>query len=320
MEYKDYYNILGVEKSASQDDIKNAFRKLAMKYHPDKTKGDKTAEDKFKEVNEAYEVLRDPEKRKKYDTMGSNWKAYEQSGGQQGGFDWSQFYDQGAAGGGQRSYRFETGGSDSDFFGGGGFSDFFEQMFGGGGGGGYRQQRGARGAIPVRGHDLTAEMEITLDVAYSGGSRTFRLAEEAISLNITPGIKDKQVLKLGGKGAPGINGGQPGDLHLTINVKSDGRYERKGDDLYADLDVDLYTAILGGKVPFRTFKGTVNVTIPAGTQSGKLLKLPGMGMPSYSVRGKLGDLYLKVEVQVPQNLSDKEKQLFEELKSLRAKN
>ena len=132
MEYKDYYKILGVEKTSSQDEVKNAFRKLAMKYHPDKTKGDKAAEEKFKEVNEAYEVLRDPEKRKKYDTMGSNWRQYEQAGGQQGGFDWSQFYDQGA-GGGQRSYSFESGGNDSEFFGGGVFSDFFEQMFGGGG-------------------------------------------------------------------------------------------------------------------------------------------------------------------------------------------
>jgi curved DNA-binding protein len=316
MEYKDYYKTLGVEKNATQDEIKKAFRKLAVKYHPDKTKGDKSAEEKFKEVNEAYEVLRDPEKRKKYDTMGSNWKAYEQAGGQQGGFDWSQFYDQG--GSGQKGYRFETGGSDSDFFGGGVFSDFFEQMFGGGGGG-FRQQKSARGAIPVRGHDLTAEMEITLDEAYSGVSKTFRLEGEAIRLNIKPGIKDGQVLKLGGKGAPGINGGQPGDLLLTINVKNTGKYERKGDDLYADLNVDLYTAVLGGKAPFQTYKGTVNVTIPAGTQSGKLMKLPGMGMPSYSIKNKFGDLYLKIEVQVPQDLSDKEKQLFEELRQLRGK-
>lgn len=315
MEYKDYYKILGVEKSSSQDEIKNAFRKLAMKYHPDKTKGDKSAEEKFKEVNEAYEVLRDPEKRKKYDTLGSNWKQYEQAGGQ-GGFDWSQFYDQ-TGGGGQRSYRFETGGSDSDFFGGGVFSDFFEQMFGGGGGA--RQGRRGGGAIPVRGHDLTAEMGITLEEAYSGVSKTFRLEGEAIKLNIKAGIKDGQVLKLGGKGAPGINGGQPGDLLLTINVAKSAKYERKGDDLYADLDTDLYTAVLGGKAQFQTLKGTVNVTIPAGTQSGKLLKLPGMGMPSYSVRSKYGDLYLKIEVQVPQDLSDKEKELFEELRGLRAK-
>ena len=316
MEYKDYYKILGVEKTSSQDEVKNAFRKLAMKYHPDKTKGDKTAEEKFKEVNEAYEVLRDPEKRKKYDTLGSNWKQYEQAGGQQGGFDWSQFYDQGA-GGGQRSYRFETGGNDSDFYGGGVFSDFFEQMFGGGGGA--RQSRRGGGAIPVRGHDLSAEMGITLEEAYKGVSKTFRLEGEAIRLNIKPGIRDGQVLKLGGKGAPGINGGPAGDLLLTIGVAKDVRYERKGDDLYADLDVDLYTAVLGGKVQFQTLKGAVNVTIPAGTQSGKLMKLPGMGMPSYSVRGKFGDLYLKVEVQVPQDLSDEEKKLFEELRKQRAK-
>lgn len=317
MEYKDYYKILGVEKNASQDEIKKAFRKLAIKYHPDKTKGDKASEEKFKEVNEAYEVLRDPEKRKKYDTLGSNWKQYEQAGGQ-GGFDWSQFYDQ--TGGGQRSYRFETGGSDSDFFGGGVFSDFFEQMFGGGGGGSFGgQRRRAGGAIPVRGHDLTAEMEIPLEEAYTGVSKTFRLEGEAIRLNIKAGIKDGQVLKLGGKGAPGINGGQPGDLLLTINVAKDSRYERKGDDLYADFPVVLYTAILGGKVQFQTLKGKVNVTIAEGTPSGKLLKLPGMGMPSYSTKGKFGDMYLKIEVQVPQSLTDKEKQLFGELKALSAK-
>jgi curved DNA-binding protein len=318
MEYKDYYKLLGVEKSATQDQVKNAFRKLAMKYHPDKTKGDKAAEEKFKEVNEAYEVLRDPEKRKKYDTMGSNWKQYEQAGGQQGGFDWSQFYDQGA-GGGQRSYKFESGGNDSEFYGGGVFSDFFEQMFGRGGGGYSQQRRRAGAAIPVRGHDLTAEMSITLEEAFSGVSKTFRLEGEAIKLNIKAGIKDGQVLKLGGKGAPGINGGKPGDLLLTINVEKSPIYERKGDDLYADLNVDLYTAVLGGKVQFRTIKGAVNVTIPAGTQSGKLMKLPGMGMPSYSFKEKTGDIYLKVEVQVPQSLNSKEKALFEELRALRDK-
>ena len=317
MEYKDYYKTLGVEKSASQDDIKKAFRKLAIKYHPDKTKGDKSAEEKFKEVNEAYEVLRDPEKRKKYDKLGANWQQYEQAGGQ-GGFDWSQFYDQ-TGGGGQRSYRFETGGSDSDFFGGGVFSDFFEQMFGGGGGGFSGQRRRAGEAIPVRGHDLTADMEITLEEAYSGVAKTFRLEGESIRLNIKPGIKDGQVLKLGGKGAPGINGGKAGDLLITINVRGDGKYERKGDDLYADFPVDLYTAVLGGKAPFATLKGTVNVTITEGTQSGKVMKLAGMGMPSYSEKSKYGDLYLKVEVQVPQSLGEEEKNLFEQLRELRAK-
>ena len=162
-------------------------------------------------------------------------------------------------------------------------------------------------------------MSITLEEAFSGVSKTFRLEGEAIKLNIKAGIKDGQVLKLGGKGAPGINGGKPGDLLLTINVEKSPVYERKGDDLYADLNVDLYTAVLGGKAQFRTLKGAVNVTIPAGSQSGKLMKLPGMGMPSYSVRGKSGDIFLKVEIQVPQSLNEKEKKLFEELRALRDK-
>jgi curved DNA-binding protein len=316
MEYKDYYQILGVDKKAGQDEIKNAFRKLAKQYHPDKTKGDKAAETKFKEVNEAYEVLKDPEKRKKYDEVGENWKYYQQAGGAQGGgFDWSQYA---SPGGGSRSYRYE--GDFSDFFGGGssGFSDFFDTLFGGGGGfsnmGG---RRAARQSAQMKGQDYNAELNISLEDAYNGGEKNFMLEGQQIKLKIKPGIEDGKVLKLPGKGGAGVNGGQGGDLYLKINVEKDPVFERRGNDLYADMPVDLYNAVLGGKQEFRTLKGSIKINIPAGSSSGKVLKLGGLGMPVYGKPNQHGDLYAKIMVQVPQNLSEKQKELFEELQKIR---
>lgn len=317
MDYKDYYKILGVEKSASQDEIKKAYRKLAVKYHPDKNAGNKEAEEKFKEINEANEVLSDAGKRKKYDELGENWKYYQQAGGQSQDFDWSRYANQG--GGGTRYYS----GSDFGGFegfgggGGGGFSDFFETLFGGGGfsqGGGAR--RGRRSSS-MRGEDMRASLSITLEEAYNGVEKLFTIDGQSIKLKIKPGIPDGHVLKLTGKGYAGSGGGAHGDLLLSIAIENDNRYERKGADLYTDIPVDIYTAQLGGKSEVKTFKGTVKVNIAKETDNGKTLRLPGMGMPIYGKTNEFGDLYVKVNLHVIKNLSEKEEKLFKELASLR---
>lgn len=295
MEFKDYYKILGVSKNASQDDIKQTFRKLAVKYHPDKTKGDKTSEAKFKEISEAYEVIGDAEKRKKYDEVGENWRYYQQHGGSSG-FDWSKF----AQGG--RTYHYR-GGVD-DIFGSSGFSDFFETLFG------QSFKSGAHGKTAFAKQDYQADINVTLEEAYNGTTKVFEFNGKTIKLKIKPGITNGQVLKLAGKGF------HSGDLLLRVNVFKDLLFERKGDDLYADLPVNLYTAILGGKIEFNTFKGKVKIDIQKGTSNGKLLKLTKMGMPVYGKSSDFGELYLTVSVNIPQNLTDKELKLFKELQSL----
>ncbi len=309
MEYKDYYKILGVDKKASSADIKKAYRKLAMKYHPDKAKGDKSAEEKFKSINEANEVLSDPEKRKKYDELGSNWQNYQQSGGSNEGFDWGRYANQGQGGYQQYSGNFE------DMFGGSGYSDFFDMFFGGSG----RTRRGGGRSVSTKGQDMQAIIEITLHEAYNGTSKVFNYNNQSIKLNIKPGITDGQVLKLAGKGSAGIRGGQAGDLLITIKVIPDAVFERKGDDLYADLNVPLYDALLGGKVEFETLKGKVKIDIPKECSAGKIFRLAKLGMPKYSRTGENGDLYLTVKIDMPKNLSSKETALFNELKKLRVK-
>lgn len=313
MEYKDYYKVLGVNKNATQDEIKKAYRKLAVKYHPDKNKGNKEAEEKFKEANEANEVLSDPQKRKKYDELGENWKYYQQSGGQQD-FDWSQYTNQG---GGQSYYS--TGDFSDTFGGGSGFSDFFETLFGQGFGGSQTRSRrsGSTRRAKLKGEDLTAEMSITLEDAYKGAEKIFDLDGQSIKLKIKPGISNGQTLKLNSKGAPGYNGGPAGDLLLKIYVLNDPIFERKADDLYTTLRVDLFTAVLGGKAPLKTFKGTININIPNKSQNGKVLRLQGLGMPKYGKSNQFGDLYAKINVEIPVNLSSKEIDLFKELSQIR---
>ncbi len=314
MEFKDYYSVLGVNKSASQDEIKRAYRKLALKYHPDRTKGDKEAEQKFKEANEANDVLSDPEKRKKYDQLGENWRSYQQAGGSPGGFDWSQYANTGG-GGGQTYYEFK--GDIGDLFGDSGYSDFFEMLFGqstfGGGG---RRKSGRRSTV-IRGQDYEAEIQIALEEAYKGSTRVFDLRGQSIKLKIKPGIPDGHILKLPGKGSPGISGGDAGDLLLRVKVLKDTVFERKGDDLYANVNIDLYTAVLGGKAAFKAFKGNVKIDIPKGTQSGKVMRLQNMGMPKYGKENLFGDLYLKINILIPQNLTAKETELFKQLQKLR---
>lgn len=301
MEYKDYYKILGVDKKATQAEIKKAYRGLAKKFHPDKNKGDKQAEEKFKDVSEAYEVLGDEEKRKQYDQLGANWRQFQQGGA--GG----QYYG-GQPGGGFRGAQ----GDFSDVFGsGGGFSDFFEQFFGGGARGGFSGQRAAR-----KGQDYQADMEITLQEAYAGTSRLLNVNDQQLRITTKPGVSDGQVLRIKGKGAPAPGGGAAGDLYLNVRVLPDARFERNGDDLTTTLAVDMYTAILGGEAQAHTMSGLVKLKIPAGTQSGKTLRLKGKGMPHYGHASQHGDLYVKIEVRLPTSLSAEERDLLERLREL----
>ncbi|MBU2649935.1 MAG: J domain-containing protein [Bacteroidetes bacterium] len=305
MEYKDYYRILGVGKDASQDEIKKAYRKLALKYHPDKNQGNQASEEKFKEISEAYEVLGKPENRKKYDELGMNWKQYEQAGA----YGYEGPYGGASSGKGARYASYD------DFFGGsGGFSDFFEAFFGGGfrGAG---QERRQTWASP--GSDYEASVSITLQQAYYGTSAVLQLGDEKLRINIKPGARDGQVLRVRGKGGQGSGGGESGNLYLKIQVVPMDGFERKGNDLYVGHDIDLYTAVLGGKITIKTLEGAVSTTIPKGTQNGKTLRFKGKGMPVYSQPGIFGDLYVRLNVHIPTGLSEKETTLFQELKNLR---
>ena len=321
MQFRDYYKILGVSKNATAEEIKKAYRRLATKYHPDKNPGDKSAEERFKEINEAKEVLSDPKKKKLYDQFGKDWKQY-QAAGAQGDFDWSKYTDQSRQGRG-RTYYYSSrgsrgGGFSSDFedifAGGGGFSDFFETLFGN-----MRPNRETytRRASAVKGRDVTAEIEITLLEAYHGTSRQFKLDGQTIKLNIKPGIKDGQKLRMSGKGSPGVSGATSGDLYITVKVGQHSYFKRQGDDLYMDKPVDLYTAVLGGKIDVNTFKGNIKVDVPKETESGKVLRLRGMGMPISDKPSKFGDLYVKIILQIPKNLSTQEQDLFKQLRDLR---
>lgn len=313
MEYKDYYKILGIDKSASADEIKKAYRALAKKYHPDKNKGNKQAEEKFKEIGEAYEVLKDPEKRKKYDQLGANWKHFQQAGGQAGDFDWSQWTSRP----GGSTFHFE--GDLSDFFGGkSSFSDFFEAIFGGMGSsrpGKSTFRSGAR-AGRYKGQDFQAEITLTLDEAYHGASRIFQLDGKKLRITTKPGTQDGQTLRVRGQGSPGMNGGEAGDLYVKVHIAPHHLYERRGDDLLQTLTVPLYTAVLGGEVLVPTFTGNVKIAIPPGTQNGKTLRLRGKGMPVYGKEKTFGGMLVTVHVKIPERLTAEEKELFQKLKAL----
>jgi curved DNA-binding protein len=319
MEYKDYYKTLGVDKNATEKEIKSAFRKLARKHHPDMNPDNPQAEARFKEVNEAYEVLGDPEKRKKYDQLGADWHRWQQTGGRSGDFDWSQW----AAGpGGQRVHvRYGSPGDFEDMFGGGGaFSDFFTSIFGGMGGGAPRSSSveydfGGRGRAR-RGQDLEHEVEISLAEAYHGTTRLLNKDGRRLSVKIPAGAKSGTKVRMRGEGENGAMGGGAGDLFLKIKVAHDPRFKRKGDDLYTTVKVDLYTAVLGGQVKVDTLSGQVNLKIPAGSQNGQSIRLKGKGMPKLRKSGEYGDLYAKLDVRLPTKLSEKQQELFEQLRKL----
>jgi curved DNA-binding protein len=308
MEYKDYYKVLGVNKNATAEEIRKAYRQLAKKYHPDKNPGNKSAEEKFKELTEANEVLSDKEKRKKYDTLGANWKQYQTSGNA----DSSNWYNQYNSGAGGRTYDFSsnTGGM---FEGEGGFSDFFESFFGGS----FKDKtRASTKAQPRKGRDYESKLSVSLNEAYSGSEPEFKINGRILKVKITPGIEDGKKLRLKNQGGEGTRGGEKGDLYLTINIKKHLLYDRKGDDLYFNLDVDIYTAILGGKKQLKTLDGkTINITIPKETDNETILRMKDLGMPKLT--GGKGDLFVTIKVRIPKNLSSEEKSLFEKLAAIR---
>lgn len=303
MDYKDYYKILGVEKTATTDQIKKAYRKLARQHHPDVNPNDPEAERKFKEVNEANEVLSDPDKRQKYDQLGQDWQRYQQAGagggGRSGGFDWSQYQQQGGFGGA------DFGGDGADF------SDFFGSIFGNMGGG------GSRGTRPAAGPDYQAELELSLEDAYHGGPRTLNVNGKSLRLTIQPGVEDGQVIRLRDQGGPGRNGGPSGSLYITLRVQPDTRFARSGPDLTQDVQVPLYRALLGGEQVVETLAGQLKINIKPETQNGTRLRLRGKGFPVYKQASQFGDLYLRLSVQLPQHLTDQEKELLRQLAALR---
>jgi curved DNA-binding protein len=334
MDYKDYYKVLGVQRNADDKEIKKAFRKLAQQYHPDKNPGDKAAEAKFKEINEAYTVLSDSDKRSKYDRFGAQWEQYERGGGRAEDFDWGGWSNMGGGGNGRTrsSARNMTPEEFEQFFGagsgGGGYSSFFDALFGGGmggpgtGGSGtqYRTRTGPRYGFnfdPRPGqqsapqaearHDV--QVEVTLDEAYRGTSRVLQTEEGTrMEVNIPRGVKTGSRVRMRG---------EMGDVYLRIAISPDARFTREENDLRVNLPVDLYTAVLGGEIEVPTLDRPVVLTIPAGTQNGRTFRLRGLGMPELKNPDQRGDLFVVVEVQLPTSLSDEEKRAFEELRKLR---
>lgn len=300
MEFIDYYQILGVPKTASDAEIKSAYRKLARKYHPDLNPNNKEAERKIKEANEANEVLSDPEKRKKYDAYGKDWQhadEIERARQQQR----------------QQSQRQSSRQFSEEDFAGGDFSDFFESLFG-------NQARGRTGnqQSRFRGQDLHAELQLNLIDVYHSHQRTLTVNGKNIRLTIPAGVENEQTIKITGHGTPGANGGPNGDLYLTFLIADHPKFKREGSNLYATIDLDLYTALLGGETTIDTLDGKVKLKVAPETQAGTKVKLKGKGFPVYKQANTFGDLYLTYQVKLPTKLSESEKALFSELAKMRS--
>jgi len=329
MEFKDYYTTLGVAKTATDKEIKQAYRKLARKHHPDVNPGDKAAESRFKDINEAYEVLGDPAKRKKYDELGANWRAYEQAGAGApgGGFDPSQFGWNANVGGGQSGYRTVTPEEMNEMFGGENpFSDFFQTFFGGMGGQAESARRGggsgrARAARARPGRDFEEELDLPLEDVYHGVTRRFSIQHEGhtrnVDVRIPAGVGDGARVRVAGEGEQGSGGGQAGDLYLRIRTQPNAQFERKGRDLYTRVAVPLTTAVLGGEADVRTLAGkSLRLKIPPTTQNAQVFRLKGHGMPVPGKKDEVGDLYATIDVQLPRELTPEQKKHFEELQKL----
>ncbi|HET6846107.1 MAG TPA: DnaJ C-terminal domain-containing protein [Anaerolineales bacterium] len=292
MDYKDYYKILGVERGAEADDIRKAYRKLAMKYHPDRNPGDKQAEESFKDINEAYQVLNDPQKRARYDQLGSAYSNWEQGGRPSGDFDWSQWF--GNQQGGTRVDYGDVG----DLFGQDSFSDFFRSIFGGRGGPG-TTTRSRRGASSYQ-----QPITISLEEAYRGTTRAFQSDDRQLTVRIPAGVKTGSRVRAAGAAPEGE------DLYLHVQVSEDPRFERQGDDLRSTASVDLYTAALGGEAQVQTLDGEVTLKIPPGTQPEQVFRLAGRGMPRLKSPKTRGDLFVRVKVRIPRDLTAEQQELL----------
>ena len=294
MAFIDYYKILGVDKKSSKKDIKKAYRKLARKYHPDLNADDKIAEEKFKEINEANEVLSNSENRKKYDEFGENWK-------------FSEGHEKTDPNPERKRYqrKSSTNYSNEDF------SDFFDSMFG------ERQSRSSGANVKFRGQDFNAELNLELKEVYKTHKRTLTLNNKKIRITIPAGIENGQIIKISGYGGAGINGGPNGDLYIKFSILNNSKFRRDKDNLYATINLDLYQSILGGEVTTPTFDGMVKLKIKPETQNGTKVKLKGKGFPKYKREGQYGDLYITYQIEIPKNITVKEKELFSELSKLR---
>lgn len=305
MEYKDYYKILGVDKNATQDEIKKQYRKLTRKHHPDLNPNDEKAEARFQEINEAKEVLMDPEKREKYDKYGKDWEHAEQ-------YENARKQQQN-----QQQYTYSNGASDfGSHFGGdaGQYSDFFESMFGGMGGfSGSRSRANAK----YKGQDFNAQLQLNLKDVYTAQKQVIQFNNQKLRLTIPAGVENGQTIKIKGKGGKGMNGGPDGDLYITFSINNDTGFKRDKSDLYKDEKLDLYVAVLGGEITVNTFDGKVKLKVKPGTANGTKVKLSGKGFPVYKKKDSFGDLYITYTIDIPTNLTNKEKELFEELKKLR---
>ena len=303
MDYKDYYKILGIERNASEEDIRKAYRKLAMQYHPDRNPNDKQAEERFKEINEAYQVLNDPKKRSHYDRLGSDYSNWQRRGAP-GDFNWDEY-----GGGFPGGVRVEYGDLD-DLFGGagaGGFSDFFRTIFGQAGGG----ATGTRTRTRQQPQGYQQELEISLDEASQGTTRVFESDGKQKQVRIPAGVRTGSKVRVAGAGPNGL------DLYLIIDVRDDPRFERRGNDLHTTSTVDVFTAILGGEADVETLNGKVKLNIPAGTQPEQVFRLAGRGMPTIKNKDERGDLYVRLKVQIPKYLSAKQRELLEEASRLK---
>lgn len=293
MEFIDYYDLLGVPKTANEKEIKNAYRKLARKYHPDLNPNDENAKKKFQQINEANEVLSDPVKKKKYDQYGKDWKHAE---------EFEKANQNQSRGQRTANTQQDAGGFSDDF------SEYFESMFGG--------RTGSR-QTKFRGQDLNAELHLELKDVYKSQQQTLTVNGKNIRLTIPAGVENGQIIKISGHGSPGVNGGPNGDLYITFSIANQTQFKREGSNLYSNVDLDLYTAILGGEIIADTFDGKVKLKVAPETQTGTKVKLKGKGFPVYKKENEFGDLYITYQLKLPSKLSEKEKELFSELSKMR---